>query len=104
MRPRPLPAPTHPSRTGETNQRPNRYRDVTTNNRTPTRHFLIYASNQLKRPSVTDFEDALPPRLTHCHPSPCTRLSRARSTTTTPPHPRLRLASCLSLPHSLWPR
>src|SRR5258705_10342351 len=63
MRPRPLPAPTHPSRTGETNQRPNRYRDVTTNNRTPTRHFLIYASNQLKRPSVTDFEDALQPKV-----------------------------------------
>ena len=37
---------------------------MTTNNRTPTRHFLIYASNQLKRPSVTDFEDALDGTLT----------------------------------------
>src|SRR6266568_1324899 len=37
--------------------------------------------------------------LPHVH-----RLSLARSTTTTPPHPLLRLASYLSPPRSLWPR
>jgi len=32
---------------------------VTTTTGTSTHHLLIYANNQLKLPSVTDFEDAL---------------------------------------------
>ena len=36
---------------------------------------------------------------TRCRPSPCARLSPARSTTTAPPHPRLRPASGLSPTH-----
>src|ERR1017187_1945405 len=40
-------------------------------------------------------------KLTRCRPSPGTRLSRARSTTAAPPHPRLRQASRLSIPVSL---
>src|SRR5713226_7554821 len=39
--------------------------------------------------------------LTRCRPSPGTRLSRARSTTAAPPHPRLQPASRLSGPRIL---
>src|ERR1019366_2095757 len=42
-------------------------------------------------------------KLTRCRPSPGTRLSRARSTTAAPPHPRLRQASRLSPSRSPWP-